>query len=443
LKTFKIITLLFITILSSCVKEDTDDTEIIVEPVKPSNLAISSISPNFGPKNTTVTITGVDFSQNITSNKVTINGLECNIISASDKVLNVTIPRGATTGNITVTVGGNTQQGPVFTYQVTPSVVTTVAGNGIGGYLDGLGTNSQFYNLQGIAVDTDGNLYIGDSSNYRIRKITSQGTVSTLAGSGTYGYIDGSGTDAQFKYVVGVAVDTKGNVYVADYENHRIRKVTPSGDVTTFAGSGEGFADGDRLLDAKFKNPNMLAVDADGNVYVSDSGNFRIRKIDTAGKVSTLAGSGEQGYLDGIGTVAKFGAPIGIAADNKGFVYVCDRGADKIRKISPNGIVTTLAGSSTGFSDGIGSQAIFNNPRGVAVDSNGNVYVADTENHRIRKITPSGLVTTLAGSGKADFVDGIGSEAKFNFPIGIAVDKNDNIYVDDHFNQRVRKITQD
>jgi sugar lactone lactonase YvrE len=442
LKTFKIITLLFITILSSCVKEDAEE-EVTIEPVKPSNLAISSIKPISGPKNTTVFITGTDFSPNLTSNKVTLNGLECSINSASQTTLNITIPRGAGTGNILVTVDGKTQQGPVFTYEVTPSVVTTLAGNGIGGFLDGTGTNSQFYNLQGITVDADGNLYIGDSSNYRIRKITSQGTVSTLAGSGTNGYLDGIGSEAQFKYVVGVAVDTKGNVYVADYDNHRIRKVTPSGAVTTFAGSGEGFADGDRLLDAKFKNPNMLAVDAGGNVYVNDSGNFRIRRIDTAGKVTTLAGSGEQGYLDGIGTEAKFAAPYGIAVDKKDFVYVCDRGADKIRKISPNGIVTTLAGSSTGYSDGTGSQAIFNNPRGVAVDSNGNVYVADTENHRIRKITPSGVVTTLAGSGKADYGDGIGLEAKFNFPIGIAVDKNDNIYVDDHLNQRVRKITQD
>jgi uncharacterized protein (TIGR03437 family) len=162
--------LLFITMLSSCVKEDVDN-EVVVEPVKTSNLAISSINPISGPKNTTVTITGTDFSPNITSNKVTINGLECNIISASDKILNVIIPRGATTGNITVNVGSNTQQGPVFTYEVTPSVVSTLAGNGVGAFLDGTGTGAQFYNLQGVSVDNDGNVYVGDCSNNRIRKI--------------------------------------------------------------------------------------------------------------------------------------------------------------------------------------------------------------------------------------------------------------------------------
>jgi sugar lactone lactonase YvrE len=441
LKTFKIITLLFITLISSCIKEDAEE-EVTIEPVKPSNLAISSIKPISGPKNTTVFITGTDFSPNLTSNKVTLNGLECSINSASQTTLNITIPRGAGTGNILVTVDGKTQQGPVFTYEVTPSVVTTLAGNGIGGFLDGTGTNSQFYNLQGITVDADGNLYIGDSSNYRIRKITSQGTVSTLAGSGTNGYLDGIGSEAQFKYVVGVAVDTKGNVYVADFDNHRIRKITPNGNVITLAGKDPGFADG-QGEEAKFLNPTEIDVDAAGNVYVAEIGNHKIRKITPEGKVTTLAGS-EQGFDDGAGFNAKFSNPHGIAVDGNGNVYVGDTSNDRIRKITPTGEVSTLAGGDKAdFIDGIGKDARFAGPRGVSVDANGNVYVADFFNNRIRKITPSGVVTTLAGSGDREYADGIGSSAKFNWPTGVAVDKNGNIYVADYQNNRVRKITQD
>jgi sugar lactone lactonase YvrE len=442
LKTFKIITLLFITILSSCVKEDVDN-EIVVEPVKTSNLAISSIFPTSGPKDTTVSITGVDFSPNVTSNKVTINGMECSINEASSNILNVTIPRGAGTGNIVVTVGGNTQQGPVFTYLITPSVVTTLAGSGEGAFSDGVGTGAKFNDLQGITVDSKGNIYIGDSANYRIRKVTSTGTVTTLAGNGEFDFLDATGIDAKFRYMVGVAVDKNENVYVADFDNHKIRKITSTGVVTTLAGGEKGFADGQGEK-AQFENPVGVAVDKDGNVYVSDMGNSKIRKINASGKVTTLAGS-TQGYLDSIGTKAQFSKPFGIAVDIDGNVYIGDNLNNCIRKITSDGVVTTLAGSNIegNYADGIGSKARFNAPRGVAVDTKGNVYVADFSNNRIRKVTPTGVVTTLAGTGDFDYADGIGSIAKFRFPTGIAVDDNGNIFVADHKNNMVRKITQD
>jgi prepilin-type N-terminal cleavage/methylation domain-containing protein len=211
-------------------------------------------------------------------------------------------------------------------------------------------------------------------------------TVSTFAGSGTLGYLDGTGTAAQFYGPTGVALDSTGNVYVADISNQRIRKISPSGVVTTLAGSvTNGFADGTGAA-AKFNFPESIAVDSTGNVYVADRGNHRIRKITPSGVVTTLAGS-TQGFADGSGAAAQFSILYGIAVDSTGNVYVGDYGNNRIRKISPSGVVTTIAGTGVaGYLDGTGAAAQFNSPAGVAVDSAGNVYVADGSNHRIRKI---------------------------------------------------------
>ena len=326
-------------------------------------------------------------------------------------------------------------------YAVTPPptntvMVTTLAGS-TAGYADGTGTAAQFFHPSGVAVDSSGNVYVADSYNHKIRKITPQGVVTTLAGS-TAGYADGTGTAAQFYDPYGLAVDSSGNVYVADLINHKIRKITPQGVVSTFAGSTAGYADGTGTA-AQFNDPYGLAFDSSGNVYVADRDNHKIRKITPAGVVTTLAGS-TAGYADGTGTAAKFNYPSGVAVDSSGNVYVVDYFNQKIRKITPAGVVTTLAGSTAGYADGTGTAAQFYNPEGVAVDSSGNLYVSDRVNQKIRKITPQGVVTTLAGS-TAGYVDGPATTAKFSDPNGVAVDSIGNVYVGDSYNRKIRKIT--
>lgn len=315
-------------------------------------------------------------------------------------------------------------------------VVTTLAGSGGWGFADGTGTEAQFHRPHGLALDNSGVLYVADEYNHRIRKISPAGEVTTLAGSGR-GYADGASTAARFDFPRSVAVHASGTVYVADTDNHRIRKISPSGEVTTFAGSTEGYADGTGTA-AQFHSPYGIAVDLSGTIYVADRGNDRIRKISSIGEVTTFAGSGESAIVDGTGTAAQFHQLSSIALDYSGSVYVGD--LNSIRKITPSGVVTTLAGSTFGFADGSGAAAKFRgSPGGIAVDSNGTIYVADYGNHRIRKISPSGEVTTLAGS-VAGFADGTGTAAQFQEPEGIVVDASGVIYVVDSPGSRIRKI---
>ena len=265
-------------------------------------------------------------------------------------------------------------------------VVTTFAGTTLG-FLDATGTNAQFNAPIGVAVDSAGVLYIGDQSNQRIRKITAAAVVSTLAGQSLDGFANGTGTNARFTNPRGVAVDSSGNVYVADTGNQRIRKITSAGVVTTLAGSGvQGFANGTGT-NAQFSNPSGVAVDSAGNVYVADYDNHRIRKITSAGVVTTLAGNGTAAFADGTGTSARFNSPQGVAVDSAGNVYVADYNNQRIRKITSAGVVTTLAGQTTpGSTDGTGTNARFNGPTGIAVTSGGILYVVDSDNNRIRKI---------------------------------------------------------
>jgi sugar lactone lactonase YvrE len=325
---------------------------------------------------------------------------------------------------------------------IIPGTVSTFAGSTTPGFVNGTGTAARFNDPAGVTVDVSGNVYVADQLNNSIRKITPAGVVTTLAGSSSFGFSDGTGAAASFWAPAGVAVDASGNVYVADQLGSTIRKITPAGVVTTLAGSIMPGSSNGTGSAAKFNHPTGIAVDASGNIYVGDSGNNMIRKITPAGVVTTFAGSGIEGSSDGTGTAASFFGPHGVAIDALGNVYVADTGNDMIRKITPAGLVTTLAGSgSFGYSDGTGTAAQFNSPTGIAVDASGNVYVADQFNHRIRKITPAGMVTTLAGSDSYGSSNGIGTAASFDFPYGVAVDASENVYVTDWRGNMVRKIS--
>ncbi|MFY8033105.1 MAG: hypothetical protein ACOVMN_01215, partial [Flexibacteraceae bacterium] len=290
--------------------------------------------------------------------------------------------------------------------------------------------------------DANGNLYVGDRLNHRIRKITPAGEVTTLAGSGTAGFTNATGTSAAFNQPIGMAVDASGNVYVADYSNNRIRKITSAGVVTTLAGSGTtGYADGTGTA-AAISGPHGVCVDASGNVYVACYNDHRIRKITAAGVVTTIAGSGIAGFANGTGTAATFNNPTSIAVDGLGNLYVADPNNNRIRKITPTGVVTTFAGSGTaGSANGTGTAATFNSPYFVVADGAGNVVVSEIGNIKIRQITPAGVVTTIAGTGTRGFTNGLGTVATFYDPSGVAVDPSGNIYVADYNNHSIRKLT--
>ncbi|WP_197507260.1 NHL repeat-containing protein [Mitsuaria sp. 7] len=320
--------------------------------------------------------------------------------------------------------------------------VTTLAGSSAAGSANGNGSNATFKYPTGVAVDGGGNVYVSDTYNNLIRKISPLGDVTTLAGSGVGGSNNGNGGGATFHYPYGVAVGSGGNLYVSDAFNNLIRKISPAGEVTTLAGSGADGAENGKAVNASFSTPKGIAVDRAGNVYVADSTGDVMRKITPGGEVSTLAGSASFGFANGNGLNASFSQPNGAAVDGDGNVYVADSNNGLIRKINGVGDVTTLAGSGARASiDGSGANASFNGPIGVAVDSGGNVYVADIHGNQIRRISPTGDVRTLAGSGAQGAASAIGPAATFNRPFGIAVDRQGNVYVADSGNNLIRKIS--
>jgi sugar lactone lactonase YvrE len=322
--------------------------------------------------------------------------------------------------------------------------VSTFAGSGTVGSVNGNGTAASFYLPYSVVVDKNGSLLVSDTATNLVRKISPAGDVTTFAGSSSSGTSqDGNGTAASFSGLSGLALDSTGNAYAAEFGGNRIRKITPAADVTTLAGSGAiGSLDG-HGTSATFNTPSSVATDADGNIYVLEFIGAVVRKITPAGDVTTLAGSGTAGFADGTGAAASFGQAYGIATDAAGNVYVADTGNNRIRKITPGGVVTTLAGSGqAGATDGAGSLASFAGPGGLAVDSDGTIYVADTDNSLLRKITPAGVVSTLAGQpGVLGAQNGIGTAATFKRPFGVTVDAAGNLYVADTFGNLIRKVT--
>ncbi|TDX00906.1 NHL repeat-containing protein [Dinghuibacter silviterrae] len=323
-------------------------------------------------------------------------------------------------------------------------VVSTLAG-GTTGLANGTGTAAKFDNPLGVAVDNSGNVYVADYFNCEIRKVTPAGVVTTFAGSGSPGAADGNDTAASFNGPVGIAIDQQGNLYVSDQNNHKIRKITPAGVVSTLAGNGKAASVDGADTAASFIQPDGIGVDGSGNVYVADRKGFKIRKITPAGLVTTFAGSGSSGSAGGTGTAASFDLPTGLCVDGSGNVYVTDDGDYLIRKITPAGAVSTLAGNIgvSDTTDGMGTAATFGLPYMIAADRNGYLYVTDASNATVRKVSPAGLVTTIAGSNENQgTTDGPGNIALFQSPSGVAVDGNGDVYVSDLVNANIRKLTQ-
>ncbi len=316
-------------------------------------------------------------------------------------------------------------------------LTTTFAGAALGGAADTLGFNGP----SGVVADAAGNIYVVDSGNNLVWKIKPGGTENVLAGNGSAGALNGPALMASFNAPYAIAIDAEGNLYISDSGNNMIRKISTAGNVTTLAGSGSAGSANGTGASASFNNPCGIAVDGAGNVYVCDASNEMIRKISPAGQVANLAGGGLTGLANGTGITARFNNPVGLAFDAEGNLYVADSGNQVIREVSANGSVTTYAGTgATGSINGSLTTATFNAPNAIAFDVSGNMYITDGGNSVIRKVSTAGVVSTIAGDGTAGFTNGIGTGTQFDNPCGIAIDQNLNAYVADFGNDAIRKI---
>ncbi len=325
--------------------------------------------------------------------------------------------------------------------------ITTVAGNGQFGFSGdgGPATSAQLYSPTGVAVDASGNLYIADTNNQRIRKVSTNGTITTVAGTGQSGSAGDGGpaTSALFRSPQGVAIDAAGNLYIADANNARVRKVS-SGIITTVAGGGNG-ADGGPATSAQLGKPQGVAVDAAGNLYIADSSDDRIRKVSMAGIISTVAGNEQIGFSGdgGPASSAVVNRPQGVALDAAGNLYIADSNNSRVRKVSTGGIITTLAGGGSGGDGGPATSAQLESPLGVAVDAAGDLFIADTNGNRARRVLPNGTISTAAGNGTSGYSGdgGPATGAQLWTPYGVAVDSAGNLFIAEATTNRVRKVS--
>ena len=368
------------------------------------------------------------------------------------------VVRGVAAGSATISCSATNTCGTSYaTYAVAVTSVATVSTYGISSYAGtgsvgfsgdgGAATSAQFSYPYAVAISNTGILYVVDQVNNRIRKVTAAGVISTIAGNGSVGNTGdgGAATAATLSSPQGVAVDATGNVYIADYGNNRIRKISTTGVISNFAGSGIGL-DGGPATAADVYRPSGVAVDASGNVYIAETGNNRVRKVNTSGIISTVAGTGVSGYSGdgGSATAAKLSSPVGVAVDGAGNIYLADLGNHRIRKVTA-GMISTVAGTGVaGFSGdgGLATAAAINTPYGMTIDASGDIYICDYGNFRVRRVSATGTISTIAGTGNALYGGdgGLATAADFNRPTGIAVDASGNIYIADVNNQRVRKL---
>jgi sugar lactone lactonase YvrE len=331
-------------------------------------------------------------------------------------------------------------------------IITTIAGNSIIGYGGdgGPATAAQLNAPYGVAVDASGNVYFADMYNDCVRMINASGTITSVAGSfftGGYSGDGGPATAAGLYNPVAVAIDASGNLYIADQGNEVIRKVDASGTITTFAGSSGGYSgDGGPATDAQLNNPAGVAVDASGNVYIADEFNARIRKVNAAGIITTIAGNGTLGFSgdSGPATLAELYEPAGVSIDATGNMYIADMINNRIRKVNTMGIITTAGGDGISGFAGDGGAAIAAKmyfPSAVTTDATGNIFIADESNNRIREINTSGIISTIAGSGVAAYGDGgPATAAQLNQPEDVVSDAFGNLYISDYGHSLIRKV---
>jgi sugar lactone lactonase YvrE len=438
--------LIFIVNLIACKKSSENNSSGSSGPSAPP--VINSITPLSAPYGTPVTITGTHFGDDSTKIVVAFDGVRSAIQFFSVDSIVVIVPPGAGQGPVTVSVNGDSASTLGFSYTYTV-IVSTYSGSREYGYVDGPSDVAEFGNIFGIILDHQGNIIVTDEGAL-IRKVGLDSSFSTIAGTGVPGYLDGPDNTAQFAGCWGIAMDKAGNLYCADNTDNRIRKISTDGNVTTLAGSAGfyntyyaygGFENGPGNQ-ATFTVPTGLAIDSAGNLYVADQVNNAIRKITPDGIVSTLAGQQTAGYMDGTGTAAQFNSPTQVAVDSKGNVYVADWGNYRIRKITPDGTVSTFAGDGkTGYIDGPRLTAEFQIQFDITMGPSDIMIVTDGMNQSIRMIGVDGVVSTLAGVNSPGYWDGPGSIARFNAPAKAVVAGKNTIYIAENGNKLIRKIT--
>jgi RHS repeat-associated protein len=421
-----------------------------------------TVNPTSGNQGQTVSVgltgTGTNWAQGQTvasfGGEITVNSLTINSTTSATAQIAISQTAALAPRTVTMTTGVEVVSAvDAFTVNAaTPpgfasSTVSTLAGAaGSPGFTNGTGGAARFRNPAGLAAAASDVVYVADAGNHAIRRVDSAGVVTTVAGNGNPGFLDGQGANAQFNNPQGVAIDASGNLYVADSGNHGIRRIDAAGNVTTIAGDGTaGFVNGSGAA-ARFNNPRGIAVDAANKIFVADTGNHAVRRIDAGNAVTTLAGDGTPGATDSPG--ARFNGLAGIVVEGaQVYVYLADTGNHRLRRLDGTNTVITLAGLDRGFKDGTAAQSRFADPAAVALDGSGHVVVADTTNSLVRDVDPVKAlnndplaVITLAGTGARGLVNGAGNVAQFNKPSGVAVAPSSAVLVADTANQVLRRI---